>query len=184
MMVYSYGTTNWVESNGGPLLLLSSDLLSSWSGARPRIISESDVDWEYDIHSDCDYNRACKIDDYLGLLQVGSGKGLVLGDEPLSTTWWPSSNLIVRWRYAESDEEVLKSLSNVASALWQPTGITFSVGKSPLCLFDSAYPGNRVQAQDPEPLLVKLSPGEYSLFTAEYGPNADTALLLHRLVRE
>jgi hypothetical protein len=183
-MLHDYGISDWVESNGGPLLLLASELLPFWSGVRPPGVPESDTGWQYDENTDCDYNRVCRISGYLGLVNVGDGEGLVLGGEPLSTAWCSSANSLVRWIYADSDADVLKALTTLHDALWEPTNLIFKVASSPLYLFNSAYPGNEIQQQSPEPLKVALTPGEYSLFIADYKPDEDTALLLHRFVRE
>ena len=52
----------------------------------------------FDVETDpndpaTDYDRACDVNYYLGLIEIGAGKGLVLGGEPLSTAWWPSGSL-------------------------------------------------------------------------------------------
>ena len=84
----------WLESTGGPLLLIEKVFLPYWDGYAP---TETGV---------TDYERACKVGDYLGRIEVGPGYGVVLGEEPFSTTWWqPDENrngLLVRWVYANN----------------------------------------------------------------------------------
>jgi hypothetical protein len=80
----------WIESTGGPLLLLERALLPYWHGSFGNTTAATD------------YDRACEIADYVGAIEVGSGIGVVLGEEPFSTTWWRSSeelrnSCIVRW---------------------------------------------------------------------------------------
>ena len=48
-----------------------------------------------------DYDRACDVDDYVGILQVGSGKGIVLGQDPLPATCQalPNGGLLIARLY-------------------------------------------------------------------------------------
>jgi hypothetical protein len=55
---------------GGPLPLLEREFLSPWH----RSFSNSTTMTDYD--------RACKIADYVGAIELGSGVGVVLGEEP------------------------------------------------------------------------------------------------------
>ena len=67
----------WFQSNGGPLLVLDQLWLPAWSG-----YPNSDLPFDA---PKTDYARACAVEDVLGLLTVGDGTGLVLGDEPLAS---------------------------------------------------------------------------------------------------
>jgi hypothetical protein len=80
----------WIQSNGGPLLLLPSSLLGAWEGAdepEPYRGVEARSHWNPGGPA-TDYDRACDVPDLAGTVPVGAGEGLVLGDEPLATTWW------------------------------------------------------------------------------------------------
>src|SRR5258708_35074880 len=83
------GTLRWMESNGGPLLLVSGEHLPSWEGTESpsdgRQI-EAQFRWNGQGAPDTGYDRACDVKQYVGLLTIGVGQGMVLGDEPLSTT--------------------------------------------------------------------------------------------------
>jgi hypothetical protein len=127
-----------------------------------------------------DYDRACDVSDYVGLIQVGQSEGLVLGDEPNDTTWLshPDGGLFVRWRYAAGEEQVEDALGAIPSSLaWQSAG-ELRVTESPLELFDSAEAGLEPCGQR---LRVLLQPNLYSLSHAEYVPDAETAFQLIRL---
>jgi hypothetical protein len=187
-MLCNYGLSTWVESNGGPLLLLARDLLPFWSGIRPSNVSAADFDNVYDYDFDCDYNRACEVKDYLGLIEVASGTGLVLGGEPLSTTWWQIHDdlklgLLVRWMWADDEASVIQSLANIPESIWEPGNLICHVGTEPLCLFDSAYLGSEIAENKSESLLMEINPGAYSLATADYSPDEETRLILHRFTR-
>jgi hypothetical protein len=92
-----------------------------------------------------DYDRACDVTDLMGTVPVGGGEGLVLGDEPLATTWWPAEDIqggfLVRWEYAQGDTIVRRWMSALPVLLsWEP-GVRYHFDEGPLILFDSAEPG-------------------------------------------
>jgi len=62
--------SEWIQSDGGPLLLIPSELLHDWGG---------------DTASDD--RRACEVVDEIAPLDLGAGMGLVLGEEPHMTSW-------------------------------------------------------------------------------------------------
>ena len=159
---------NWIDSGGGPLILLEQTALKDWQG--------SSLEQEPD-----DYDRACAVKDYIGLIKVGDREAIVLGDEPMTTAWFPSANqpggIIVCWGCADSEADVIQALSAIPEEVWSDTGLSFQVGKTPLVLFDSAYPGENME----ESLRINLEEGQYAISTAEYEPNEETSLILHRL---
>jgi hypothetical protein len=172
----------WVESNGGPLLLLPEMLLPSWTGSdEPPVWRNIKAKFRFNPDGRAtDYDRACDVHDFVGVIEVGDGTGLVLGDEPLATTWWPSidGGFLVRWDFGDSDEAVRAHLARLESAgPWEP-GPTFECSRGPLILFDSADPG-----LDPlnERLTIELKPGKYLLGTCHHKPDSQTSLRLHRL---
>ena len=163
----------WFQSNGGPLLLLDQSWLPAWGGY-PDPALPFDAPWT-------DYARACAIEDALGLLTVGPGSGLVLGDEPMATAWCPAtdcqSGTLVRWRWADDEAACREALARLASLAWSDTSLTFPVPTGRAVLFDSAYRGWDIEAS----LTLNLVPGTYAVETVEYAPDEETALLLHRL---
>jgi hypothetical protein len=163
----------WLESNGGPLLLLDQSWLPAWNGY-------SDAALPVDAPG-TDYARACAVDDYLGLLTIGFGAGLVLGDEPLMTAWWPSfdqpGGTLIRWRWANDEAVWRDALSRLASLPWSNPSVVLPVPTGHAVLFDAADPGWDIK----ESLTLELAPGTYEVDTAEYQPDEETAFLLHRL---
>lgn len=194
-MLYSYsGELRWLESNGGPLLLVPGEQLPSWEGTEPpsdgRQI-DAQFRWNGEDAPASDYDRACDINGWLGLLDVGAGHAIVLGGEPLGTAWQASAGasesgvntcgILIRWVHANSESDVIEALEHVPETVWQDTGLLLSVGREPLCLLDAAYPGSELEGDDH--LTIQLPPGKYSIATAEYEPDSHTHLLLHRLTR-
>ncbi|HEU5023627.1 MAG TPA: Imm21 family immunity protein [Spirillospora sp.] len=168
----------WVESLGGPLVALAESDLLAWSGI------------------DGDYDRACAVDDLVGVVPVGSsGWALVLGDEPAGTTFVSEWNAFVRWLWAESGVDVAALLGPVmVNAEWVAGPELEVVGK--LVLFDASLSGTEVsrafrcQAEvgpsncdRAETVLeVDLATGRYRLESAEVQPDDESRFRLHRLV--
>jgi hypothetical protein len=83
----------WIESTGGPLVVVPQSLRSEWKGVAGG-----------------DYEEACGVDDYLGILHRAWGVALVLGDEPFRTTVIQRAEgpAIARWIYAPDADRVLE----------------------------------------------------------------------------
>lgn len=174
----------WISCNS-PLLLVEKNHLDAWEGtdvpSQGRIV-EARFRWN-SVGPATDYDRACDVDDYLGLIEVGRGKGIVLGDEPLMTAWLPlvDGGLLIRWVYAEDEETILSAAKNIPNDCYKDSGVTLAVGEHPLVLFaacesssDQVYP--RVE--------FKIPSGYYRILTSRYEPDANTSLLCHRLQLE
>jgi hypothetical protein len=168
----------WVMSGGGPLIVLPAELLRYWGGIDPKADD-----------STSDYDRACGVGGYLGVLNVGTGSGLVLGDEPMQTAFLPSADggTLIRWVYAENGKKVREAVCFAPVSIWSTTQHRFTVRGARMLVFDAAYPGDdhpRFQGQDVSPLLdLPIDSGEYRIETADYRPDEGTWLILHRLSR-
>jgi HAD superfamily hydrolase (TIGR01549 family) len=164
----------WVESAGGPLILVPSSALPKWRGA-PFDFDPGDLDtWG-------DYGRACQIDGYAGVLDAGDDQALVLGDEPASTTYLPDQRLFVRWIYANSEADLIRLIPNaVETADWEDAGTWTTSG--PGQLFDSTLAGDELE-HEPH-LKVDLAPGTYLIRTAYVEPEDRTAMVLVQLAEQ
>ena len=113
---------NWIDSAGGPLILIEQTYLNYWKG----IFSDQEP---------TDYNRACAIDNYISLIEVGDGKALVLGDMPMRTAWSPLPNepggIIICWGYANNEASVAQAVSSVPNPLDAIRGTRGGVGRAP-----------------------------------------------------
>ena len=160
------GDGAWIESNGGPLLLLPESALRGWRGVDGPASGKTD------------YERACAVLD-VGFIPVGARQGLVLADEPLPTRVYRAApNLsLIRWRFAPNDRAVDELLARpLPSLAWEPVGVLAANGEE-LVLFDSAFPGDDIVGASTR---VSLSPGEYVIETAEFSPSSEIALQLVR----
>jgi hypothetical protein len=174
----------WVVSNGGPLLLLPRELLRHWTGVdapRDGRVVEARFRWNPEQPAS-DYDLACDVAGYTGVLPVGPGWGLVIGDEPNPARWLARDDggIIVRWEAAPSDEAMDAAIRGLPAALqWEAEG-EFRVFASPLELFDSGEPG--LEALMPR-ATIDLAPGVYQVEQTRYAPDEEVALHLIRLRR-
>ncbi|MFF2146717.1 Imm21 family immunity protein [Kitasatospora sp. NPDC058190] len=162
------GAVTWVESLGGPLIVVPEVVLETWSGSAGN---GDAVD---------DYDRACAVEGHIGLVRVGSAEGLVLGDEPASTAYLPARGVFVRWSAAESEEAMLGRVdAAMRAASWEPE-LTWQV-PGPVVLFDSAWAGEECRQQDH--VRVDLDAGAYAVRAAYVEPDPQTWLTLVELRR-
>ncbi|MEU3986260.1 immunity 21 family protein [Streptomyces sp. NPDC026672] len=161
------GAVEWVESGGGPLVVVPETVLPFWAGADGEDMAT-------------DYDRACEVDGYVGLLPVGDSAALVLGDEPASTAYLPDHGTFVRWSAANSEAELLAEVpAALVSAVWERE-VRWNV-PGPVVLFDSAWPGE--EADRGGHVRVPLAPGPYAVRAAYARPGPETWLGLVQLRR-
>lgn len=149
----------WVESLGGPLIVVPEAILPSWRGGAD----------EEPPDADDDYERACAVADYAGVIPVGDGQGLVLGDEPATTCYLPEHRAFVRWAAADSADSLFARAVEVLAdptATWHDCG-TWTTG-GPAVLMDSAYAGAELGTADafgdlPEQAPVPIPAGRWSV---------------------
>ncbi|MEV1333932.1 Imm21 family immunity protein [Micromonospora costi] len=164
----------WVESGGGPLIVVPTSALTTWRGA------SADFD-PGDLDTWGDYGRACQIDGYAGSLDTGDDQALVLGDEPASTTYLSDQRLFIRWIYADSEEDVIRLIPKaVETAGWEEAGTWTTSG--PARLFDSTLAGDELEHE--HHLTVDVAPGTYLIRTAYVEPEDGTALVLVHLAEQ
>ena len=130
-----------------------------------------------------DYDRACHVENYLGLIDVGVGRGLILDDDPMPTTWYVNRanqkhKMLVRLNYTDDQTNIYELLSHLPDDIWRTTGIAFTANSEILHLFDAVDSG---LATD-DYLTIELAEGSYHIFTATYEPNIRTSLILHNFM--
>jgi hypothetical protein len=184
-MIFQYGETRWIQSNGGPLLLLAQSLLRDWGGI---LRGTQGLDAEFRWRGEgcaTDYDRACDVKDYVGVIRVGAGHGLVLGEEPFLTCWRPSADreggILVRWVCADNESAVRKHFKGLDEVQFTSTPHILRVAEPDHYLFDSSEPGEDLGPEDALP--VDLAPGVYGLANFWFKPDSSTELQLHRLRR-
>jgi hypothetical protein len=168
----------WISSVGGPLILMNRESLPYWNGnsllfsTNPGVLT--------------DYERACAIDDFVGILSVNGLEALVLGDLPSDTTFRlldERNCLLIRWIGAESDDAVTLLIREIMSNKihgWTKTTCKIQVTNKALVLFDSVCKGNELSDSS----TVECPNGAYVVFTLSYRPNPETNFFLIRLMNE
>ena len=155
----------WISSEGGPLALVAREYLPAWRGA------EGD-----------DYERACAVDGYAGVIDVRGSQALILGDEPCQTSIYQSAALgllIVRWQWAEDEESVQQAIEKLVAADFKnpEEEIEYRVDDESLALFDAVTPGDESAG-----LALELPVARYVVPTVCYVPDEQTSLIVHRFV--
>lgn len=126
-----------------------------------------------------DYDRACEVEDYVGLIKVGDDEALVLGDMPSNTARVvvdSSAVLFIRWIWADDENQVVNAMKgfSIAEQDWAKMDLEIRFPVSDIVLFDSSYPGEAVE----EMLEMTIEPGVYKPQTLSYEPSPATNLFL------
>ncbi|KUN25533.1 hypothetical protein AQJ23_16365 [Streptomyces antibioticus] len=154
----SHTSPVWVESMGGPLIVIPVSALAAWRGC-----TESGV-MTGDATAPDDYDRACAVDDLAGVIAVGEdgAQALVLADEPATSCYLPDRRAFLRWLAADSEAGLKAAAEAVLedpATEWEECGTWVLDG--PAVLMDSAeagselgveYPGGGMPEQAPVPL--------------------------------
>ncbi|MGW0149962.1 Imm21 family immunity protein [Streptomyces sp. NPDC004822] len=154
----SHASPVWVESMGGPLIVVPVSALAAWRGC-----TESGV-MVGDATAPDDYDRACAVDDRAGVITVGENgaQALVLADEPATSCYLPEGRAFLRWLAADSEAGLRAGADAVLAdpaTVWEECGTWVSDGPAVLMDSDEAgselgteYPGGGMPAQASIPL--------------------------------
>ncbi|MFD7626310.1 Imm21 family immunity protein [Streptomyces sp. NPDC059851] len=167
------GAWEWIESGGGPLIVVPEQFLTSWQGC----------DFESTTGDD-DYSRACEVEGHLGVIPVGRAEALVLG-EPLSTTYVPEHGCFVRWIGADSEDALLDGVEQALEAASWEAEVVWEV-PGPVVLLDSGWPGvpgPNAEFDDLGRLRIDLEAGRYLVRAAYAKPAPRTTMVLVGLTR-
>ncbi|WP_246338871.1 Imm21 family immunity protein [Streptomyces lunaelactis] len=155
----------WVQSMGGPLIVIPASALDQWGGS-----TEDGVIVGGTAIPD-DYDRACDVEGWAGVISIGIGRAaLVLADEPATTCYLPEQNAFLRWLAADSDAELLEAARAVLddpATDWEDCGTWETDGAS--VLMDSAEAGADLavgypdRGGLPEQALIPVPAGRWSI---------------------
>lgn len=161
--------SNWIESAGGPLLFTAKANVHAWKGDQSSSVPGEPTD----------YQRACAVTDEIGTIKIADAIGVVLGDEPDRTCIASGSDdlIIIRWRWAESEAELLSAVYSRMAELHFSNGQSFSTTPGDHIMFDAVYAASEID----ESLCFRLHDKEYRLETALLQVGKETCALLHRL---
>jgi hypothetical protein len=153
--------TNWISSAGGPLVLCTAAAAKAWQG----------------VHG-ADYDLACSVDGYLGVVEQHGHQYLVFADEPLETTLVEEGEglAVVQWEYCDSMTHALELLAALPEQL-EPLApiVDFELASDGAILFDSGAPGGDIR----QAMRLSLPASRYAVSTGAYaGPGF--RFLVHR----
>jgi hypothetical protein len=86
-----------------------------------------------------DYSKAYKVQDYLGLVDIGNDFALIFGDEPMLTTILNTTDrkvIAARWVYADDEnfvDQILKGLDTTKIENWQ-LSLTFNLSRKTISI--------------------------------------------------
>ncbi|MER6133193.1 immunity 21 family protein [Streptomyces sp. NPDC001815] len=161
------GSVEWVESGGGPLMAIPEGVLPFWTGADGDELAS-------------DYDRACEVEGFVGLLPVGNATALVLGEDPAATAYLPEHGTFVRWFAGASESELLAGVPAALDTAAWGREVHWEVPGA-VVLFDAAWPGE--ESTKTGHLRIALAPGRYAVRAARAEPGPETWLGLVQLRR-
>ncbi|WP_327429724.1 Imm21 family immunity protein [Streptomyces sp. NBC_01236] len=100
----------WVESMGGPLVVVPVSALARWGGCTMNGMVIGDTD------TPDDYDRACEVDGLAGVIAMSEGSmpgALVLADQPAPSCYLPERRTFLRWSAAHSESDLLAAAEAV-----------------------------------------------------------------------
>ncbi|MEU7075804.1 Imm21 family immunity protein [Streptomyces narbonensis] len=136
----------WVESMGGPLIVVPVSALASWGGGTESGLMAGDAT------APDDYDRACAVDDLAGVIPIDKNgtQALVLADEPATSCYLPQHRAFLRWLGAETEAGLSAAADTVLAdpaTVWEECGTWVSDG--PAVLMDSAEAGSDLGIEYP-----------------------------------
>jgi Immunity protein 21 len=170
----------WIQTTGGPPILMPARALAAWHGIGNDWVP---ADERAAGAAPADYDRACEVEGYSSLIDVGIDSAYVLGDEPLPVCWIagaPGEGTLVQPRGSRGDTQLLDDLD--ASPLDERALETTSYSSPGThhILFDSSASGD--EAVD-EGVRVELAAGEYEIRVVERRTASGLTLVLRELRR-
>jgi hypothetical protein len=113
-----------------------------------------------------DYDRACDVTGWLGVISVGRGRGVVLADMPMSAAYysWQGRHFILRWHYAPSEAALLAFFRSAAGGLASEAEVEFRHPGGRLVLCDSSDTPPNWLGEHAE---FELPAGPYRVTTAQ-----------------
>ncbi|WP_433566840.1 Imm21 family immunity protein [Nocardia sp. CA-151230] len=158
----------WVESAGGPFLIAPESELGQWKGVEHT---------DGAVETWGDYGRACAVEGYIGVIEVGAQHALVLGDQPARTTYLPTERLFLRGAQSGSDDEFVSLARRVLHDItWDRDEDLVWEVRGPVILFDSAWSGAEIEPDNQ--LRIDLEPGSYRVRATSLREPGDWLILI------
>ena len=160
---------NWIECDGGPHILLEKHLVEKWEA----------------VNCSSHYDKACEIDDYIGLLPVGDGYGIVISEDVPRSTWIEANDkkggYLVVLNYVEEnidENTIIQNIKGIDENLFEPSGLQVSIKDHSLFLFAACdYGPDWIYSYSD----ISIEPGKYAIDSVERYTFGDCSFRVHRL---
>ena len=166
--------SKWIASEGGALIAVEQKLQSDWGGICRLTVPAAGAS--------NDYQRIPEKLEYIQVIDLHSGQGLIFGEGPLDTTFWedPDQKLfIVRTIYCDPDFDADAIMRGLDQTMFENPveRIKFAFASSRVVIFDSADDGS---CSGIPYIKEDIPPGHYQITTILYEPNKRASLIIHR----
>ncbi len=159
----------WIECDSGPHLVLEKRLVDQWQGPKCP------------LH----YDRAGEIEDYLGVIPVADGYGIIISDDVPRSAWIPGTDgqggYLVVWNYCAAgieDQVISGKNTTIPDELFTPTNLKISFRDDTVYLFPACDYGPDWAYGYCE---IIIKPGTYTMDTVERCDFEDCSFRVHRL---
>ncbi len=160
---------NWIECDGGPHIILEKHLVGKWEAT----------------NCTSHYDKACEIEDYIGLLPVADGYGIVISEDISKSTWIEAQDkkggfLVVLNFIKEGIDEntIIENIRGIDENLFKPSELQISIKDKNLYLFAACdYGPDWIYGYSE----ISLKPGNYTINTLERCLFEDCSFRVHRL---
>ncbi len=154
----------WIECDGGPHLVL-----------------EKRQGPNCPLH----YDRACEIEDYVGVIPVADGYAIVIFDDVQRSAWIPGMDgqggYLVVWNYCAegiNDQVISGKITAIPDELFNPTNLMISFRDDTVYLFPACDYGPDWAYGYSE---IHIESGRYIIDTVERYDFEDCSFRVHRL---
>lgn len=174
MTKISATSLNWISSTGGPYILTNQFTALEWGGV------ESISKGSKQQYSN-DYERACEIKNYCGIIFNQNKPILVIGDTPNDMAVLELKEngiLLIKWVGAESEEQILASLHNIDNLTFDDQNLSFPIEDENLVVFDASA---TFKGSANNKLFVNGKRGNYGVGVLNFAPTDDLILQLIKL---
>lgn len=181
-----YTLSESIDTTGGPLIVMSTSLLGSWYGCfeapTPR---EAVFRFNHPNDPATDYDRACDVESLLGVISVGEGNALVLGDMPVATylATVESEHLILVKPVLWDDDDIEQAIAYSFVGDFEERIDSYAPHSSAHMLFDSSCSAEMFSEDDSSTSInFELPASSYSIETFVYQPNKRVYVVTHRFI--
>ena len=160
----------WISCDGGPHILMEKKCMKLWEGSEVPLngrIVNSKSKWNQETFISTDYDLACDINDYIGIIEVQNGSAIVINDDvPISTFITDKNgigNIVVlnSWENGNYSEELYEIICALNLNDFEDSGIIYRTSEPQLYHFPACdIPTKPVY----DFIEISLQPGTYRIY--------------------